>query len=371
MSRSRLSFPAALAGLLSLAACAPDASRVEEVRPVRTLTVAAPRAPQAANYSGSIRARRELAQGFQIAGRVQQRLVEVGDSVSVGQLLLTLDATDSALNVRSAQAQAASMQAQLAQTQADLKRFEVLAQRNYVGKSEMEKARLQVDTARQNLEAAQAQLKLARNQSAYTALRATRAGIVTAVDVEVGSVVQPGQVAVHVAEDGERELLVSVPESRVAELRAARSLTISVWADPTRRYAGRLRELAPDTDAVTRTYAARISVLDADAGLELGMTASVAVELAVDASLRELPLTALLDVDGTPTVWVVDPRSQRVARRPVTLAGVRSDAVLVSDGVADGDIVVTAGVNLLHDAQAVRITQARAAMPASLTVAER
>lgn len=371
MSRSRLSLPAVLAGLLSLAACSPDAPRVEEVRPVRTLTVAAPQAPQAANYSGSIRARRELAQGFQVAGRVQQRLVEVGDSVRVGQLLLTLDATDSALNVQSAQAQAASMQAQLAQTQNDLKRYEVLAQKNYVGRSEMEKARLQVDTARQNLEAALAQLKLARNQSAYTSLHATRPGIVTAVDVEVGSVVQPGQVAVHVAEDGEREVEVSVPESRVAELRAAQSLTVSVWANATRRYTGRLRELAPNTDEVTRTYAARISVLDTDAALELGMTASVAVQLAADAALRELPLTALLDVDGTPTVWVVDPRSQRVARRNVKLAGVRSETVLVSGGVADGEIVVTAGVNLLHEAQAVRITETPTAMPASLQVAER
>jgi membrane fusion protein, multidrug efflux system len=371
MSCPKYSLPVVLAGLLPLAGCRHEAPRVEDVRPVRTVTVAAPRAPQAANYSGTIRARRELAQGFLVAGRVQQRLVEVGERVAADQPLLALDPADATLNMKAADAQSASARAQLAQARNDLARYEALAKKNYVGKSEMEQARLQVETARQNVEAADAERRLARNQSAYTTLRASRAGVVTAIDVEVGSVVQAGQVAVHLAEGGERELEVSVPESRVGELRDARSLSVALWADGSRRYPGRLRELAPDTDDVTRTYAARISVVDADEALALGMTASLSVELARDSALRELPLTALRDADGTPTVWVVDTTSSRVAMREVSLAGVRKDAVLVQRGLADGEVVVTAGANLLHESQAVRLAESQRATPAPMQVAER
>jgi membrane fusion protein, multidrug efflux system len=371
MSRSLLSVPALVAGLLVLAGCSRAAPPEDDARPVRTVTVAPPRAPQAANYSGTIRARRELAQGFLVAGRVQRRLVDVGDTVAAGQALLALDPADAALSEKAARAQADSARAQLAQARSDLARYETLAHKNYVGRSEMEKARLQVDTARQSLQAADAELRLARNQSAYTTLRASRAGVVTAIDVEVGSVVQAGQVAVHVAEGGERELEVSVPESRVAELRGARSLSVALWADASRRYAGRLRELAPDTDEVTRTYAARIAIVDADAAVALGMTASLTVEAESDATLRELPLTALYDTHGTPQVWVVDPRSARVARRDVALAGVRKNAVLVQDGLADGDVVVIAGVNLLHEGQSVRLAESQPAANAVLRVAER
>src|SRR5207247_296343 len=114
-------------------------------------------------------------------------------------------------------------------------------------------------------------------------------------------------VVIHVAEDGERELVVSVPESRVDELRTAHALQVTLWADPTHAYVGRLRELAPDTDAVTRTYAARITVLEPDAQLRLGMTAKLGVALDGGAALRWLPLTALIDTDGKPRVWIVDP----------------------------------------------------------------
>src|SRR5262249_509983 len=153
--------------------------------------------------------------------------------------------------------------------------------------------------------AAEANWRVARNQASYATLKATTSGVITAVDAEAGQVVQAGQAVVHLAERGERELVVSVPESRGAGLQRARTMRLELWADAARREAGRLRELAPDTDAVTRTYAARISVLEPDAALQLGMTAKLVVELATGASLRQLPLTAINDVDGTPRVWVV------------------------------------------------------------------
>lgn len=364
-----LSRLAPLALAIALAACAKPPVAEEAARLVRVQVIAESGARQAASYAGEIRARREDALGFQVAGRVQRRLVEVGQHVAAGTPLMQLDPVDAALNLRAYRAALDSAKSQLAQAQADHRRYEALAARRYVGPSELEKSRLSLQTARESVRSAEANWRIAQNQQGYTMLRATADGVVTSIEVEAGQVVQAGQVAVRIAEDGERELATSVPESRVAELRAAESLEIELWADSTRRYRGRLRELAPDTDDVTRTYAAKISVLDADAAVHLGMTARLAITLPGTPGVYRLPLTAIDDTDGRPRVWTVDPKTSRVATKPVTLANVARDVVLVSGGLDQGDIVVTAGAHLLHASQKVKLPDMTAPAPKPAEIA--
>jgi len=348
---------APLALAVALAACAQPQATEEAARPVRVQVIAESGARQAASYAGEIRARREDALGFQVAGRVQRRFVEVGQHVTSGTQLMQLDPVDATLNTRAYRAALDTAKSQLAQTQVDHRRHEALAAKRYIGPAELEKSRLSLQTAQESLNSAEANFRIAQNQQAYTTLRATADGVVTAIEVEAGQVVQAGQVTVRIAEDGERELVTSVPESRVAELRTAESLEIELWADSGRRYAGRLRELAPDTDDVTRTYAAKISVLDADDAVQLGMTARLEVTLPGTPGVYRLPLTAINDTDGTPRVWTVEPKTSRVATKAVVVAHVARDSVLVSEGLADGDIVVTAGAHLLHPGQKVKLPE--------------
>ena len=354
MSR-RLTLAIAFACTSLLSACGEPAQEVETTRPVRTQVIAAQSGDAIATYSGEVRARREAVIGFLVSGRVQQRLVEVGDTVAVGTPLFRLDPADAALNAAASRSQMESARSQYEQARIDYQRYAQLAEKKYVSRFELEKSRLSLQTSKQSLDAAEASYRMAANQSAYTVLKATAAGVVTAIDVEVGQVVQAGQAVVHIAEQGEREIVVSVPESRVDELRNARNLSIELWVDPSRRYRGRLREMAPDTDSVTRTYEAKISLLDADASVRLGMTGKVHVASPSADGLRRIPLTAIYDMDGKPRVWVVDADTSRVSLREVRLAGMRKEGVLVGAGLRDGDIVVTAGVNLLHAGQKVRL----------------
>jgi RND family efflux transporter MFP subunit len=174
------------------------------------------------------------------------------------------------------------------------------------------------------------------------------------VSAEAGQVVSAGQQVVTVAADGEREVLVSVPESRVDELRKGRTFDVSVWALPGRTYAATLRELAPDTDSVTRTYSARFSMKNADRALLLGMTASVSMpDVGTTAAIR-LPLTAIHYQDRQPLVWVVDSRTSQVATRAVKVGAAQNDAVLIDGGLREGEVVVTAGVHMLHAGQRVK-----------------
>jgi multidrug efflux system membrane fusion protein len=354
MLRQSLTAPTLLIALCALSACRSDNDSAEQARPVRTERISPRSGGIAATYSGEISARREAALGFMVGGRVLRRRVEIGDVVEVGTPLFQLDATDAALNANASRSQVESARSQLDQARSDYDRFAKLADAKFVSRADVEKMRLSLLTAQQGLRAAQANHGVVANQAAYTSLRSTTAGVVTAIEAEAGQVVQPGQIVVRIAERGEREVVISVPEARVDELRNARSLAIELWAVPQRRYVGRLREMAPDTDTVTRTYSARVSVLDADGQVRLGMTGKVLVALPQERSLRRVPLTAIYDADGTPKVWIVDPKTSRVATRPVTVTQAQKDGVLISAGLRDGDIVVTAGVNLLHAGQKVR-----------------
>ncbi|AVP97176.1 efflux RND transporter periplasmic adaptor subunit [Ahniella affigens] len=358
--------PWVLVAISMLVACSRQEPAPEQERSVQTITIGADSHPASAVYAGDIRARREIALGFLVSGRVQARLVEVGDAIKVGDPLLRLDPSDHELNAKAAYSQWQSAKRQQQQAVLDLARFERLVDKRYLPRHDYEQARLNLETSNEALEAADANYRLAQNQARYSRLMSTCAGVITAIDVEVGQVVQAGQVLIRVAENGARELVVSVPESRVDELHRASGLEVTLWAKPGQTYPGKLRELAPDTDSVTRTYSARISVLTDDSDVRLGMTGKLLVQLPTDGSLRRVPLSALVSKSGGHSVWIRDSTDGRVHARSVSVVRVDRNGVLIRSGLKDGETVVTAGVHRLHESQRVRLaSESRAAVTES------
>jgi RND family efflux transporter MFP subunit len=351
-----LSLPAVL-----LAACGSKQPPADDVRVVRTMTVTTDAGTNRSEYSGEVRARYESTVGFRVAGRISQRLVEVGTRVHRNQPIAKLDAVDAELNVGSARAQLTSVRSEYAQVELDFQRAQRLFEKRFISQAEFDRDRVQMESTRAKLTAAEAEFALASNQHSYTVLLAPQDGVVTDLRAESGEVVQAGQAVATIAADGEREVVVGIPESRLEEIRAAGELQVELWARPGKLYAGRVRELAPMTDSATRQYTARVTIVDADPTIELGMTAHVRLAGQRDADVYRLPLTALYQKDGKSFVWIVAPDSSLVHSREVDVAGVAQDAVVVANGVAAGDTIVTAGVNLLFEGQHVRRAAVRAA----------
>jgi RND family efflux transporter MFP subunit len=307
-----------------------------------------------ATYSGEIRARYESQLGFRTGGKIVARLVEVGTHVKRGQPLMQLDTAQETLQLVAAGADVDAARSRVAQAKVDVQRTEQLLARQFASQAELDHLKLALEQAEAQLRSAQARQQLNANQRGYTTLVADRDGVVSALLAEAGQVVAPGQTVVTVAADGEREVAISIPEQRVDELRGARNLLVSMWAYPGRTWTGKLRELAPDTDSVTRTYSARIAIEDPDpVFVRLGMTASVQAPDVDGKGAIRLPLTAIVDADGKRQVWVVDRQTRRVAPRQVTLGGAQNDTVLVTGGLAGGETVVTAGVHMLQPNQQV------------------
>src|SRR5471032_3220942 len=341
-----------------LAGCTPAPTAPhEEVRPVRTVIAGRSAGSVGATYSGEIRARYESQLGFRTGGKITARLVEVGARVRQGQPLLQLDPSQEQLQVAAAGADTDAARSRVAQARIDLQRLMQLQARNFASAAELDQQRLALDQAEAQLRAAQARQQINSNLRGYTTLVADRDGVVSSIVAEAGQVVAAGQPVVTLAADGEREVTISIPESRIDELRQERDLQVSVWAHPGQSWHGALRELAPDTDSVTRTYSARITIEQPDpALLRLGMTASVfAPDVDGQRAIR-LPLTAIVDGDGKRQVWVVDLKTRRVAAREVQLGSAQNDSVLVTAGLSGGETVVTAGVHLLQPHQLVSVT---------------
>jgi RND family efflux transporter MFP subunit len=309
----------------------------------------------AREFVGVVRARHETDLGFRVGGKIVARVVNVGDRVRAGDVIARLDPQDLKLQVESAEAELAAAQSNLAQAAADLQRYVTLKARGFAATAEFDRKQAANDEAEGRLARAQRALDLARNQLAYAELTADAAGIITATPAEPGQVVAVGQPVARLAHRGEKEAAVALPETWLAEARAA-TATVQLWSDRDRRFKARLRELSPQADPATRTYAARFTILDADDSIAFGMTATVTLAHPREAPAARLPLSAVLNRGTGPSVYVVDDRGA-LALQPVTVAAFTADAALVTSGLNDGDRVVTLGVQKLEAGLRVRTVE--------------
>jgi multidrug efflux system membrane fusion protein len=323
---------------------------------VHAITVALTPDDEGASYTGDVRARWESALGFQVGGKIVARLVEVGSEVKVGQILARLDPQDQRLGVEAARQQMIAAKADFDQAKIDLARYENLVAKGFVSKAEYDRRKSAFDSASAHLQEASAQLSLSRNKTDYTTLRSDAIGVVTSVQAEAGQVVTAGQTVVKVARLDEREVAVSVPENRLAELKAAARVHITLWAMPGKTYDGRVREISPSADAATRTYTVKVTLLNADNAVQLGMTANVLLDgNAGVQQVARLPLTALFQEGNAPAVWLIDPATGKVALRPVQVGRYTQDYVTILTGLASGDRVVRAGVHKLNPGETVKV----------------
>jgi len=331
------------------------AAAVEVPRPVRVQTVTLVQVRSGLTVSGTVQARTQADLAFRVGGKVVARPVEVGDHVRAGQPLAQLDPADLQNSQEAAEAALEGAKADAANAQADLKRYDSLGRSSPAFlPSEYDKRTAATRMANARVTQALRQAALAKDQHAYGALTADADGIVTALPVQVGQVVSSGQTVATVAHTAEIEVVADVPENRLSELRASRDVTIGLWALPGTTLHGRVREIGALADAASRTFAVRVTVLDATQDLiaprtiALGMTAAVSFGNA-GPPLAVLPASALTDQDGKPAVWVLDSAAHRAALRPIEVAGYAGDgSILVQAGLAAGEQVVTAGAQQIE-----------------------
>ena len=341
-----------IAAALALAACSQEAPEQGPARPAMVVQADAA-AANLSVYAGEVRAQFEPALAFRIGGKISRRLVDVGEQVKKGQSLAELDASDVGLELEAARAQLASEESDLALATSELERYQSLLDRQLVSKSLYDVRVSARDAAQARVRQAQAEARVSGNQADYAVLRAPADGVISQRLAEAGQVVAAGQTVFVLAEQGQREVAISVPEQSAALFTPGREMAVELWSQPGKRFPAQLREIAPAADSQARTFAARVSFDPGDVRTEIGQSARV---FALQQGKRSLavPLPALYEKDGKPALWVVDPDESTVSLRPVTVGAYGESEVPVLAGLQPGEWVVAAGVHLLLEGQRIK-----------------
>jgi RND family efflux transporter MFP subunit len=279
--------------------------------------------------------------------------VQVGDRVSAGALLATLDETDFRLSRESAEAELAAARSTARQAEQERDRIAELRRKGWSTEQGFEKQKAALDEAIGRVKRAERQVELATNAQSYAGIRAVAAGTVIGVFAEAGQVVAAGQAIFRIAEDGDREAQVAIPEQ---DLQFARIATpeVSLWSDAKTPHKAALRELSPNADAATRTFQARYTVQGLAPDAPLGMTVTLTLTGGGSAMGARIPLSAVLNEGNGTQVFVVDKASGALVRKPVSVLSYDVRQAVIGSGLAEGDLVVTLGIHTLRAGQKVR-----------------
>jgi RND family efflux transporter MFP subunit len=350
----------ALVLLVVLAACQKEEkAATATIRPVRTITVELQEGGERVSLTGEIQPRYQADLGFRVNGKILERPVDVGTQVKKDDLLARLDPQQYRQDFEVAKADVAAAQAEVTRSRAQEGRQAELLKNGHTTQVKYDQAVKAFKTAQAQADAAGARQVQASENLGYTDLKADNDGVITAVGADAGQVVGAGQMVVRLERPGEREAVFNVAEGAFKNPPKVPTVEVNLVSNPDIKTEGKVRYVSPQADPATRTYTVRVSLPDAPLQMRLGANVVGAVTLEQGQSVT-IPGSALFQKDGKPAVWLVD-KDRTVQLKPITVQRYQGDAVVVGDGLVQGDVVVTAGVQKLLPGQKVSLMEASAA----------
>lgn len=343
--------------LLALAAALAACSQAEEAsppRPVMTM-IAEPKPAFDMVLSGTVQPQVQTPFGFRVMGRMIARPVNAGDRVEAGQMLAAIDPLALEMAVRSATANLASARAQFDNASSTETRQAALLEKKTTSQAAFDTAEQERAAAHANMMQAEANLAKAKEQLSYAVLKADYSGVVTATYAEVGQTVSPGQSIVALAEPTKRDAVIDATDTIIDALWIGQKFAIALQIEPDKTVSGIVREIAPESDAVTRSRRVKIALDNPPESFRIGATIFARLTTETNTAIR-IPDSALLREDGKIRVFVVDPQTSRANLRDVDIAPDReAGRWIVRAGLQTGERIVTAGVHRLKDGQVVRL----------------
>ena len=345
----------------ALTACKKEEEKAAapNIRPVRAVTVEPSEAGETVSLTGEIQPRYQADIGFRVNGKILERPVDVGTQVKKGDLLARLDPQQFRQDFEVAKAEVAKADAEVTRSRAQEYRQRELLKNGNTTRVHYDLALKTFKTAEAEADAARAKQVQASENLGYTDLKADADGVISAIGAEPGQVVSAGQMVVRLAQPGEREAVFNLAEATFKNPPKNPTVEVKLVSNPEIKTQGKVRYISPQADPTTRTYTVRVSLPDAPPQMRLGANVTGSVTVNEGQSIT-IPGSALLQKNGQPAVWLVD-KDGTVQLKPITVQRYQGDSVVVGDGLAQGDVVVTAGVQKLLPGQKVSLMEASAA----------
>ena len=336
-----------------------EKAAAQSIRPVRTVTVEFRQSGDTLALTGEIQPRYQADIGFRVNGKILERPVDVGTEVKTGDLIARLDPQQYRQDLEVAKSEVAAAEAEVTRSQAQEARQRELLKNGYTTRVKYDQALKTFKTAVAQLDATRAKQVQASENFGYTELKADNDGVITAVGADAGQVVSAGQMVVRLARPGEREAVFNIAEGAFKSPPKNPTVMVHLVSNPEVKAAGTVRYVSPQADPATRTYTVRVSLPDAPPQMRLG--ANVVGTVALDqARTVTIPGSALFQKDGKAAVWLVE-NDHTVQLKPIVVDRYQGDSVVVGSGLAEGDLVVTAGVQKLLPGEKVSLLEGNAA----------
>lgn len=338
---------------LSLNGCGEKTSKKEVLtRPVRTVVAPQPSFSTSFIQTGEIRAHDEITLGFRLDGRLLERRVEVGDSVSQGQLLASLGSETSENQLSSTRADLVSARVAEQMAATNLRRMKVLMPKGAISRVQLDNAISEWQSTASRLQTSENSLKNAQNNLSWSRLTSPAAGVITQVSASAGQVVSAGQTIVTLAESNRKDAVFDLSEAQAGALKSSAIFNVSLLSEPSVQAPGVVRDLSPQSDPQTRTWRVRVALDNPPPAMILGASVLGQLPETGQRTIR-LPASALTEADGHPAVFVVNMKTLRLERRKVVIGKFSVSDIYLLSGVAPGDRVVTAGVSKLREGELV------------------
>ena len=334
----------------------------ETVRAIRTVTVAEPASGKSRRFSGVVEAASTSSLSFEVPGNVQEVKVDVGERVSQGQVLATLDDKTYRLNVEAAEATLGRAEVELADADRESERLQQIAgrDRGLVSQQMLDQARANYDAARKSLSYTRSRLNLTQRDLDRTVLKAPFDGIVTERHVDPFQEVDRGQRLFDLHAEGAMEAAISVPESEIKQVYLGLSGDISLPAIPGPVYKGIVTEISNAAGAAN-AFPVKLTIAADSSRIRPGLTAEVTLVLGggEEETAYLIPIAALVPggEESESSVYVFDAQTSTVRKTTIRHGGIRDNNIIVEQGLAAGDVIAVAGVSFLRDGQQVRLME--------------
>jgi len=352
----RLALPAALALALAVSACGRNEAPPPAPRPVVAMPAKADERLPAWTLPGEVQARYSTPLSFRVGGKITERLVRLGDTVTPGQVVAKLDPADATKNAAAAKAQLSAAQHQLEYARQQLDRDRAQARENLIAANQLEQTRNAYASALAQRDQAAQEAALSADQLKYTTLHADHAGLITAEQADTGQNVAAGTPVYQLAWSGDIDAICDVPESVLAGLAVGQRASVTLGPLRGKTFTAVLREIAPAADPQSRTYRVKLTLESPSPDVRLGMTANISFDNpgAASQATYTVPATALFHDGKEPAVWIVKPQEDTLELRRVKVLRYDARTVTLSNGVQTGERVVWQGVHTVTAGEKVR-----------------
>ena len=339
------------------------------VRPIKAMMITDAVQFRQRKFPGTAKATQEIDLSFRVSGPLITLPVNIGDEVSIGDVVARIDPRDYEVRLRSAQGELNESMAIVKRAEADYKRIKSIFETDPGAVSQVAVDNvLQVrDSGRAKVDALRASVATTKDQLSYTHLKAPFDGIVVNKYVENFQDVRAKQAVVRIIDDSHIEMIISIPESLISLVPQVRNLEVIFDAFPDRKIPAEIKEIGKEASKTTRTYPVTLIMQQPDdINILPGMAGKATGEAPEDSSLlpegKSVPINAIFspdDIDKT-YVWIIDEDSKQVSKQEVTTGRLSNTGIMITDGLETGVWIAIAGVHYLREGMEVRILEEKA-----------